>query len=304
VFFTFISSVYADDELRASQKAPEFVLKILDSSKVLRSKKIFSEKRITVLIFWDSYCRDCLSAVANCQKLYKNLDNPDVGFVSVNFDSQKLPEARRFIKGEGITFPVLSDPSGAVVSKYKAKGYDFSFFILDKENIIRYVCYDHPPDVADVIKTQVDKLLRERLKPSDAAPDFALKSIIDGNVIHAEESFSEKKRTVLVFWNSQSKECLDALAEIQKIQDKLNISDIGFLSVNFDKDITKPKAFLEKKDLKFPVLHDSNGEISVLYKADDYCFSFFIIDNTSHIMYIFYDPPRNIAEIIETQTKE
>ncbi len=150
----------AEEGLKPLQKAPAFVLKTLDGNEVVRSKNIFSEKELTVLIFWDSYCPDCLKAVVDCQRFYKHKGDLNINVWSINFDNKKLADAKRFVKAEKISFPVLSDERGIIAKKYKAKAYDFSFFIIDKKGIIRYVCYDHPPNVGDLIKEEVKKILK------------------------------------------------------------------------------------------------------------------------------------------------
>jgi len=151
----------AEEGLKVSQIAPAFILKTLDGSKVVKSKDVFSEKKLTVLIFWDSYCPDCLTTLIECQKFYKDAEKLDVSVWSINFDKEEnLPDVRNVVKREKITFPILSDARGVTVRNYKAEAYDFSFFIVDKSRVIRYVCYDHPPNVGEVIKEAVEKLLK------------------------------------------------------------------------------------------------------------------------------------------------
>ena len=127
----------------------------------MTSKDVFSKKELTLLIFWDSYCPDCLKVVAQCQTFYEKSDSIGVSVLSINFDKENLAAVRAFIRGEGITSPVLSDSQGSVVAQYQAEDYDFSFFIIDKKGIIRYVCYDKPPDVIELITMQLKKLLKE-----------------------------------------------------------------------------------------------------------------------------------------------
>ena len=293
-----IGSSAAQEGLKASQKGPAFILKTLDGSKVVKSKDIFSEKELTVLIFWDSYCPDCLKAVADCQKFYQDSETLDVGTWSINFDNEKLSEARRFVKGEGIKFPVLSDPRGVTVSKYKAKAYDFSFFIIDKRGIIRYVCYDHPPNIADLLKEKVEKLLKTRLKVSDSAPSFALKTLDESTVVQSKEAFSQRELTVLIFWNRQSKVCLDTIIECQKLYRSLEKLNVGILSVNFDKTPENTRSFVKEKGLTFPVLSDVRGVVPKSYKVEDCCFSVFIVDKKGTIKYASCESLRDIAEVI------
>ena len=304
MFISIIGFTNAEEGLKVSQRAPVFILKTLDGSKVIRAKNVFSEKELTVLIFWDSYCPDCLETLASCQKFYKNSEKLGAGVCSINFDKENLSQVRGFIKGEEITFPILSDPLGVTVRKYKAQAYDFSFFIIDKRGIIRYVCYDHPPDVGDVIKKEVEKLLKERIKVTEPAPVFILKTLDESQVVQSKKVFPQKELTVLIFWNSQNKKCLDVVAECQKFYKKSEKLNVGFLSVNFDEELAKTKAFVKEKNLTFPILSDTRGIAPKLYKVEDYCFSIFIVDKEGIIRYISYEIPKNIAEVIETEIEK
>jgi len=305
IFINIIGTLDAEDELKVSQIAPAFILKTLDGSEVVRSKNIFSEKELTVLIFWDSYCPDCLETLADCQKFYKNADKFSVGLCSINFDKEEnLPKVRGFLKGEEITFPILSDPLSVTVRKYKAKAYDFSFFIIDKRRSIRHVCYDHPPNVGEVIKKEVEKLLKERLKVSEPAPNFILKTLDESKVVQSKKDFLQKELTVLIFWNSQRKECLDVIAEFQKFYNESRKLNVGVLSVNFDEELTKTKNFVQEKKLTFPILADIRAVAPTLYKVEDYGFSLFIVDKEGIIRYISYELPLNIVEVLKTEIEK
>ena len=305
MFMLTASHIIAEEGLKLSQQAPAFILKTLDGGEVVKSKDIFSEKKLTVLIFWDSYCPDCLKAVADCQRFYQYSQEKklDVNVWSVNFDDEKLSTARSFVKGEGITFPILSDTRGVAVSRYKAKAYDFSFFIVDNKGVIQYICYDHPPNVADVIKEVVEKLLKERLKASTHAPVFALKTLDGNKLIRSEEAFTQKELTVLTFWNIRCKESLDAIVECQKLYESMEKPGIGFLSVNFDNKNDKVMSFAGKSGLKFPILSDTDESVAKSYKGEDCCFSIFIIDKKGIIRYASYKIPEKVDEI-ENQVKK
>ena len=299
MFMLTASHIIAEEVLKLSQQAPAFILKTLDGSEVVKSKDIFSEKKLTVLILWDSYCPDCLKAVADCQRFHRYSEEQklDVNVWSINFDDKKLSTARSFVKAEGITFPILSDTRGVAVSRYKAKAYDFSFFVVDNKRAIQYICYDHPPNVADVIKEVVEKLLKERLKASTPAPVFALKTLDGNKLVRSEEAFSQKGLTVLIFWNIRCKESLDAIVECQKLYKSMQKLGIGFLSTNFDNKNAKIMSFARKTGLTFPILSDIDKSAVKLYKAEDCCFSVFILDKKGIIRYASYRVPTKVDEI-------
>ena len=93
-----------------------------------------------------------------------------VGMLFINFDHEHMAAVRAFVKGEKLPFPVLWDLQQRVVRAYRAEAYDFSLFLVDREGIIRYLHYDHPPEVLKLLTEKVQKLLEAR-KVEEAKPE-------------------------------------------------------------------------------------------------------------------------------------
>ena len=149
-------------ELRIGRKAPKFELPELIGDSIYASKDIFPQHELTVLILWTSYCPDCWVALKSCRDLDTTLAKMNVAIIGINFDTEKLATVRGFIKGEKINFVNLSDYQKKVARVYKAESYDFSTFIVDKNGILRYVSYDHPPDVDRIILQEVERILKAK----------------------------------------------------------------------------------------------------------------------------------------------
>ena len=147
--------------LEVSQPAPAFALRSLDGARPVASKDVFAARELALLILWDSHCPDCLKAVAQCQTFQATGDSLGISVLSINFDREHLAAIRAFVKGEGITFPVLLDHQGAVAALYGAEDYSFSFFIIDREGTIRYLYYDKPHDVIELIAWNLAALLQQ-----------------------------------------------------------------------------------------------------------------------------------------------
>lgn len=174
----------AEEGLKVSQLAPHFKLKRLDGKGVIASKDTFPDQELTVLIFWDTYCPECLDFVAECQKLYEKADSLGVAVLSINFDRENIVAVRAFVKGTKITFPVLMDSRATVATLYQSDPYDFSVFIINKKGIIKYVAYEIPLDIYDkpslivkFITDQIEKLLKPKvpkksLKTENETSDF------------------------------------------------------------------------------------------------------------------------------------
>lgn len=97
------------------------------------------------------------------------------------------------------------------------------------------------------------------------APDFVLKSKNSGNV-----RLSEQRGNVVMinFWASWCGPCRQELPEMEAIYQEYQ--DLGFeiLAVNVDDDASKAELLLGDVEVSFPVLFDSEGDISELYAVN------------------------------------
>lgn len=94
------------------------------------------------------------------------------------------------------------------------------------------------------------------------APDFTLKSQNDGNIRLSDQ----RGNIVLVnFWASWCGPCRAELPEMEALYQEYR--DLGFeiLAVNVDDDESKADVLLKDIEVNFPVLYDTDGNISKLY---------------------------------------
>lgn len=97
------------------------------------------------------------------------------------------------------------------------------------------------------------------------APDFTLKSKDSGNM-----RLSEQRGNIVMvnFWASWCGPCREELPEMEKIYQ--DYRDLGFeiLAVNVDDHPDKANVLLDDIEVSFPVLFDTNGEVSQLYDVN------------------------------------
>lgn len=94
------------------------------------------------------------------------------------------------------------------------------------------------------------------------APDFTLKSKENGNVRLSEQ----RGNIVLVnFWASWCGPCREELPEMEALYQEYQ--DLGFeiLAVNVDDEESKADVLLKDIEVSFPVLYDTQGNVSELY---------------------------------------
>jgi len=146
--------------IKAGDTAPEFALSDMFSSEDIRSPKIVHNHSATVIIIWSMACPSCREALADIQKVYEDYSRMGVAFLGINFDTENLQGVRAFLKGEGIEFTALWDGGRRVTKTYKALGYTFSIFIVDRTGTVVLAQYDHPPDLAAILAQTLDQIIQ------------------------------------------------------------------------------------------------------------------------------------------------
>ncbi len=89
---------------------------------------------IVFLNFWTTWCPPCRAEVPSMQKLYEKFR--DKGLVILGVDLQEDKQTvRKFVKKEGLTYPVLLDSDGRIGGTYGARSIPTSY-IIDKKGFI------------------------------------------------------------------------------------------------------------------------------------------------------------------------
>ncbi len=114
------------------------------------------------------------------------------------------------------------------------------------------------------------------------APNFTLKSYEGKNVKLSEY---RGKVVLLNFWASWCGPCRQEMPLLQKIHKKYSSLGFAVMGVNVEEDNTKAKGIVKKNKLTFPILFDSQNQVSQLYKVDAMP-STVIIDRSGRVRYI------------------
>jgi len=153
------------DRLNPGDQVPLGSLPELDGNREVVLAKQVHDAYATVFIFWSMTCPSCREALLECQKVYEEYGRTSVVFYGINFDIENTQGVRAFLKGEGVTLPHLWDRGQRMTREYKALDYTFSAFVIDSDGVIVLAQYDHPPDLADILREAINKQL-----PSGARP--------------------------------------------------------------------------------------------------------------------------------------
>ncbi len=118
----------------------------------------------------------------------------------------------------------------------------------------------------------------KEFNPPKEAPDFTLKALINGEKQENLNLREQRGKVVLVnFWATW---CGPCRAEMPLLNDLyLKYKNLGFtiFGINVEDDPSKAKEFLEKTPLDFPILFDTENQVSEAYELEAMP-STFIID--------------------------
>jgi cytochrome c biogenesis protein CcmG, thiol:disulfide interchange protein DsbE len=122
------------EPLTVGKEAPDFSLPNLDDKTVRLSDY---RGKVVFLNFWATWCKPCREEMPSMEVLYKNFERDGLVILAVSIDrvttKKDIPP---FVKGLGLTFPVLIDSWGQTDKRYKLMGVPETY-IIDQEGILR-----------------------------------------------------------------------------------------------------------------------------------------------------------------------
>jgi cytochrome c biogenesis protein CcmG, thiol:disulfide interchange protein DsbE len=117
------------------ERAPSVVA----ASMAKRSEQVVfpAQGRPTIVSFFASWCRQCDAQLRGLHDAHARLGE-QVMFVGVNFSDQRAL-ALRHVSEAGVTFPVVSDESGAIAQKFGVLGVPRTVFVDARGAIVKRV---------------------------------------------------------------------------------------------------------------------------------------------------------------------
>lgn len=117
-------------------KAPSFVLPLLGGGKINLAKE---RGKVVFLNFWATWCTACKEEMASMQWMYNKLMKKYPNrfrMYAISIDSSDVPDiVIKYMKENGLSFPVLLDTKGRVKELYKTTGVPETY-VVSKKGIV------------------------------------------------------------------------------------------------------------------------------------------------------------------------
>lgn len=114
--------------------APPFQLTTLDGQPIDLAQQL--GKNVLLLDFWATWCPPCRKGLPVIDRLAKEFQDRGVAVYGVNSESPGL--VKEFLKKQGLSLAVLTDPSKKVFEQYNVRGIPQTV-LIGKDGIIRNV---------------------------------------------------------------------------------------------------------------------------------------------------------------------
>ena len=137
----------------------------------LRKPKTQPDRHVVVLSFFATWCKPCMKELPHLQNLYEKYMGQKIKFFLIditeatrsNPGNENVPKAGPFLTKKGLTMPVLYDPRGLTMERYKASALP-RLFVIDQYRTLRMLKkgFKENEDFEGELSEIIDQLLAEK----------------------------------------------------------------------------------------------------------------------------------------------
>ncbi len=143
----------------AAPSAPAFSVTLLDGSGKFESRSALG-KKVLIVRFQASWCKVCAQEAPAIQRLYVSYNPSGVELVAIHVQDT-AEDARRFLKGDGATYPAGLDPHLSIANRFGFKGTPYTVVIDKKGEMVARI---HGRADDKRLSSVLDPLLKPRPK--------------------------------------------------------------------------------------------------------------------------------------------
>ena len=146
VFTTFANAQIPDIEAR-------------DLNQKLVSLSQLQGEKVTVIDFWATWCKPCVSAIPKLNLIYEKFEGNGVQFIGINVDGPRnQSKVKPFSKSMGINYPVLLDPDHDLVDDFNVNAFP-TLLIFNNRGQKVFTHEGFSPGDEQIIQQKIEELL-------------------------------------------------------------------------------------------------------------------------------------------------
>ena len=137
---------------------PDFEVKNLEQEWVSLSD--YKGEKLTVVDFWATWCKPCVTAIPKLNSLYKEFGDKGVAFVGINVDGPRnQSKVKPFINSLKVKYPQILDPDQDLVNEMNVSVFP-TLMVFNKYGKEVFVHEGFNPGDEELIKGELEKILK------------------------------------------------------------------------------------------------------------------------------------------------
>lgn len=136
-------------------------IEVKDISQNWISLTDLSGEKLTVIDFWATWCKPCITAIPKLNSIYKEFSGQGIEFVGVNIDGPRnQSKVKPYAISLNIKYPIVLDPDLELVSEFNVTAFP-TLIILNEKGKEVFVHEGFNPGDENIIREELSKLLEK-----------------------------------------------------------------------------------------------------------------------------------------------
>ena len=142
-----------------AQQVRNFVLNDLQNKS--RSFDELKGEKLTLIDFWATWCKPCINAIPELNKLYRNYSSKGVNLIGINCDGPRsIAKVAPMTKTLQIEYPVLLDMNTQLMNELNLSAYP-TLLIVNSTGKVVWVHEGYVPGDEAVIEKEIERQLKK-----------------------------------------------------------------------------------------------------------------------------------------------
>jgi len=142
-----------------TSEAPRFEVRSIDDAKLNLDTLLV--RGPVLLDFWATWCRPCLRAIPELEKLHETFGARGLSVIGISADGPRnYPKVRPFARRLGVTYPIALDEDGSLQQRYQARALPTTILIAPDGRIVD-VHQGYRPGEIEALGEKIEGLLED-----------------------------------------------------------------------------------------------------------------------------------------------